>query len=100
MRRDAPSLPEPKRNFVFAPELRKFQGDFVFVDHRLIVELDGGIFSRKRMGHSTGAGIQRDIEKGRCAVMSGWRLLRYSSKDMKNPWRVVEEVVRAIRREE
>lgn len=98
LRREDPSLPEPVREYVFH-STRKWRADFCFVTQRLIVELEGGIFSRRRSGHSTGAGIQRDCAKLNGAILEGWRYLRYTSQDMQNPWRVVEEVASALRRD-
>lgn len=45
-----------------------------------LIEVQGGIY--QRMGHSTGKGIQRDIEKFRDASLAGYILLPFSSNEV------------------
>lgn len=75
-------------------ESRKWRFDFAWPEDKVAVELEGGTWSRKKMAHNTGAGIQRDIEKLNAAVLMGWRVLRYTAKDLKSrPGIVVKEVL-------
>jgi very-short-patch-repair endonuclease len=57
----AARLPDPVREHQFAPP-RRFRWDFAWPDHRVAVEVDGGLFVNGR--HSRGAGVERDMEKG------------------------------------
>ena len=75
-------LPEPEREFVFIPG-RRFRLDFAWVDVRIGLELDGGIFLPKS-GHNTGVGISRDIEKGNLSLENGWKVYRATSKTVKD----------------
>jgi len=47
---------------------RRFEWDFRVKG--LLIEVQGGIF--QKMGHSTGVGIMRDIEKANLALLQGW----------------------------
>ena len=65
---------------------RKFPFDFAIepiAETRLLVEVQGGTWGRTRSGHSTGAGIQRDCEKHNLAVLAGFRVLAFTSTDVR-----------------
>ena len=51
---------------------RNFRWDFAFQDHKLLVEVHGGIW-RTKGAHNTGSAITRDAEKGAYAAGQGWR---------------------------
>jgi very-short-patch-repair endonuclease len=69
----ATGLPEPVREFRFHPP-RMWRVDFAFVEQRLAVEIEGGIY--RGGGHTTVNGIRRDIAKANQLMFDGWRLLR------------------------
>lgn len=73
-------LPAPVRELVFAPP-RRFRFDFAWPDHKLAVEVDGGVFSGGR--HTTGAGYTRDCEKFALAAINGWSVIRCTSSQVK-----------------
>lgn len=68
--------PQPVAEYRFHDK-RRYRFDFAFPEHKVAVEIEGGIYMR-RGGHSTGGGITRDIEKGNLAVSEGWRVLRFT----------------------
>lgn len=83
----AAKLPEPMREYVGIPG-RRFRFDFAWPEKALpyrlpddpspaplAVEVQGGIFTRNRTGHSSGSGLLRDYEKNNLAVLAGWRVL-------------------------
>ncbi len=76
-------LPMPAREFR-AIEGRRYKWDFAWPESgcRLLVEVQGGTFSKKRLGHSTGMGINRDNEKGNVATLNGWRTLSFDAKQV------------------
>lgn len=51
---------------------RQFRWDFAFPDHKLMVEVHGGIW-RTKGAHNTGTAIMRDCEKAAFAAGHGWR---------------------------
>ena len=65
-----------ERQHLYAPG-RKFQADFCWPAHKLIAEVDGGIWTAKS-GHSGGAGITKDMERGHAAALAGYRVLRFA----------------------
>ena len=78
-----PTLP-PVEQFTI-PEWRTFarerkrrgppmRADFAWPTAAVVVELQGGTWSRRRSGHSTGKGIQQDCIKTTVAQLAGWVL--------------------------
>lgn len=89
---------EPVEQFQFHPT-RNWRFDFAWPDAKVAVELEGGTWSRRKMAHNTGAGIQRDIEKYNAAVVEGWRVFRYTTKDLESrPALVIQEVANEVYR--
>lgn len=63
------------QQYAYAPP-RKFRADFAFPYARLLVEVQGGVYSRKAHGSITG--VLADIERLNVATLAGWRLLRFT----------------------
>lgn len=78
---NAYQLPEPTREFCFLDD-RKFRADFAYPDMRLLIEVEGGTYGRG--GHSSHAGISRDVEKNNLAVINGWRVIRCTGEQVTN----------------
>ena len=74
-------LPEPIREYQ-AIKGRKFRFDFAWLEQRLLVEVNGGTYTKG--AHSTGQGIARDYEKANLAVLQGWRVLTFDGKSVKS----------------
>ena len=66
----------PEREFLFASP-RKWRFDFCFPQHKLAVEIDGGIWQAGR--HSRATGFENDCRKLNMAAKLGYRVLRYST---------------------
>ena len=89
-------LPLPEREVVFAAP-RKWKFDFAWPAAMLAVEIEGGTFIRGR--HTRPKGYQQDCEKYNAAVLRGWRVLRYTRRDLeRRPKQVVDEVAQALQR--
>jgi very-short-patch-repair endonuclease len=73
-------LPMPIREFKFHPK-RKWRFDFCWPDIKLACECEGGIYIKG--GHSTGQGIEKDIEKYNAAMELGWDVYRCTNKMIK-----------------
>ena len=69
----------PYREWQFHP-VRLWRFDFAWPDHKLALEVDGGIWVRG--AHGRGTGIQRDQEKLNAAAVLGWRVLRVQPKEL------------------
>lgn len=77
LRRLAPDLPPPAHEWRFAPP-RRWRFDRAFVERRLAVELEGGVWAGGR--HTRPAGYEADCAKYNCATVEGWRVLRFTAK--------------------
>lgn len=62
-----------KRQYQFCPP-RRWAADFAFTEELLLVEIEGGIWTRG--GHSRGSGVMKDIERQNAATKAGWAMLR------------------------
>lgn len=85
-------LPEPVREYR-AIKGRKFRFDFAWLDHRLLVEVNGGTYTRG--AHSTGQGIARDYEKIRLGQDCGWKVYPFDGKAIKSG-EAVETIRKAL----
>lgn len=59
---------------------RKFALDYAWPAVKLAVEVEGGVWVKG--AHGRGSGIMRDMEKQNCAVLEGWRVLRYTPSQL------------------
>lgn len=53
---------------------RKWRFDYAIIEHKIAIEVEGGVFTQGR--HTRGTGFINDMEKYNNAVVLGWRLLR------------------------
>jgi very-short-patch-repair endonuclease len=67
-------IPAPVTELKFHPS-RKFRFDYAWPEHRVAVEINGGVWSGGR--HTRGAGYLRDMEKINSAQEMGWVVLQY-----------------------
>ncbi len=68
----------------FALPEREYRSDLAWPTQRLLVEVEGAIWSRGTSGHKGGTGITRDCEKANLATLRGWRCLRFVEKHIKS----------------
>lgn len=74
-----------EQEFRFHPD-RKWRADFHIVGHMLLVEVEGGIWSGGR--HTRAKGYIGDMEKYNAAVALGYRVLRFSTEQVKSGFAV------------
>ena len=67
----------PEREYRFKPP-RRYRADFAFPERKLLVEIEGGVYSNGR--HVRGKGYSQDCEKYNLAVIDGWDVLRFTSE--------------------
>lgn len=84
------------REFFYVPG-RKFRADFAWPAERLLVEIQGGVWSPKS-GHSGGTGITQDCERGNAAALAGWRVLRFTPAHVRKgeALRVLGQALRGV----
>lgn len=85
----ANGLPVPKVEFLFHP-IRKWRFDYYFPDHRVAIEIEGGVYKYGR--HNRAIGFLKDMDKYNAAAEMGIRLLRYPSVNKIN----VDQVKKTI----
>ena len=97
----------PQREFVFYKH-RRWRADFAWIDSKLLVEVEGGIYGsrvkchkcgalvmqRTNAGkfvpvfaggrHNSAAGFEADVEKYNTAQEIGWRVIRATRKTILN----------------
>ena len=78
----APSdLHDPAVEHRFAPH-RRFRFDVAFVEQKIAIELQGGIWMRTKSGrsagHAYGARMERDYEKLNLAQSLGWAVFYFT----------------------
>jgi hypothetical protein len=72
---------KPIPQYPFMPS-RKWRYDYGWPDYGLLVDIDGGTYSRG--AHARGGGIENDREKDANAVIRGWAVMRFTSKQVKS----------------
>jgi very-short-patch-repair endonuclease len=70
-----------EREFKFC-ETRRWRSDFAFVNEKLLVECEGGIWING--AHSRGKHFISDCEKYNNATLLGYRLLRFTEREIKS----------------
>lgn len=63
-----------QQNYRFS-SARKFEIDIAIPEHKIGIEVEGGIFTRQ--AHGSISGIKRDMEKHNLLTLQGWRVLRF-----------------------
>ena len=89
----AAKLPEPVRQFRYVPG-RKFTADFAYTERRLLIHVDGGVYSRQAHGSITG--ILADIARQNLATLGGYRALRVTPDMVKDgtALKLIEEALK------
>jgi very-short-patch-repair endonuclease len=77
----AVGLPEPVREFRFAPP-RRWRADFAFLEQKILIEVEGAIWTGGR--HTRGRGFEADCAKYNEAVALGWRVIRVTGRHIKS----------------
>lgn len=70
-----------EQEFKFHPE-RKWRADFHLIGKKILVEVEGGIWSGGR--HTRGKGYIGDMEKYNAATMMGYQVIRFSTDQVKS----------------
>ncbi|WP_312209980.1 DUF559 domain-containing protein [Acinetobacter variabilis] len=85
-----------EQEFYFHPD-RKWRADFHLIDKKILVEIEGGIWSGGR--HTRGKGYLGDMEKYNAATMMGFQVIRFSTDQVKSGHAIqqLEKMVGEIR---
>ncbi len=99
---EATGIP-PQPEFKFHPT-RKWKFDYAFPEQQIAVEVEGGIYGYKdksgkfksRGAHSSITGIKRDIEKYNAATVLGWKVLRLTSEQAREPQKGLNKIIEQL----
>jgi hypothetical protein len=90
----APGCPEPVGEYGFHWQ-RNWRFDFAFPQYKIAVEVEGGVYSRGR--HVRPQGYTDDIQKYNTALAMGWRVFRFTTKQLTDdPFSAVLAVRKAL----
>jgi hypothetical protein len=73
---------------------RRFRFDFVHKPSQVVIEIQGGTYSRSPKAHGPGVGLDRDYEKYNLAQSHGYLVFQLSCKMLTELW--VELIYEAI----
>ena len=63
---------------------RRWRFDFAFVEEKIALEIEGGIWKGSVGGHTSGTGYPKDCEKYNLAAANGWSVYRFTTEMVKN----------------
>jgi hypothetical protein len=72
-------IPAPTFEYRFHPD-RKWKFDLCWVDHKLALEVEGGVWVQGR--HSRPSGFVKDMEKYNAAAVLGFRIVRCQPSEL------------------
>ena len=75
----AAGIPEPIPEYKFH-QLRRWRADYCWPIHKVIVEIEGGVWTQGR--HTRGAGFLADMAKYNQAALLGYAVLRYTPQQL------------------
>lgn len=91
-----PELPRPVGEHRFHAD-RRWRFDAAWPDLLVAVEIEG-LVRRGPARHQTISGYTADAEKYNAATMLGWRVLRYTNRDLRSrPVQIIDEVSAMLR---
>lgn len=61
---------------------RKWRFDYALLEHKIAIEVEGGIWMKGGGAHSRPANIERDMEKYNQAMALGWRIIRVQPNNL------------------
>lgn len=67
------------KEFKFHP-VRKWRFDYAIPDHKIALEVEGGVWTGGR--HTSSVGFLNDMEKYNTATLMGWRVFRTTPEDL------------------
>ncbi|WP_048763311.1 DUF559 domain-containing protein [Acinetobacter sp. 243_ASPC] len=70
-----------EQEYKFHPD-RKWRADFLITGSKILIEVEGGIWSGGR--HTRGKGFIADMEKYNAAAVMGFKVLRFDTQQVKS----------------
>lgn len=93
-------LPLPVLQYHWAKsEGRMFRSDGAYPEHKVLLEVQGGIWAEDPGRHNRGSGYERDCSRDNLAALLGWKLLRFTERMIKSS-EATRTIARALGRDE
>lgn len=70
----------PQAEWIFYPK-RRWRFDYAWLKPKIAVEIEGAVWVQGR--HTRGSGFVKDMEKYNAAGSIGWRVFRFTPKQLK-----------------
>ena len=70
------------REFMFLKPRRRYRADFAWPEPKLLVEVEGGVYSGGR--HVRGKGFTEDLHRSNLAQLEGYMILRFTGEQVKS----------------
>jgi len=74
-------IESPIPELCFAKPERKWRFDYAWILPKIAVEIEGGVWMQGR--HTRGSGFVKDMEKYNYAGLLGWRIFKFTPKQLK-----------------
>lgn len=68
-----------EKEYYFHPK-RRWRFDYAIPEYKIAIEIEGAIYKQGR--HTRGNGFQQDMYKYNNATLLGWKVFRFSYKDL------------------
>lgn len=75
-------LKTPVAELMFAKP-RKWRFDYAFLDWKIALEIDGGLFLKGGGRHNRGASMLKDYEKLNTAACMGWKVIHLTPQQVR-----------------
>ena len=73
---------------------RKFRCDYVCLEAKIVIELEGGIWIQGR--HTRASGFVKDVEKYNLIALEGYRIFRVTSEQTKEPDKLKKDIMKLV----
>jgi very-short-patch-repair endonuclease len=70
------------REFMFLKPRRRYRADFAWPELKLLVEVEGGVYSGGR--HVRGKGFTEDLHRSNLAQLENYMILRFTGEQIKS----------------
>lgn len=74
-----------EREYSFAKDIgRRFRADFAHLEMRVLIEIEGGIWTQGR--HTNPVGYSKDCDKYNLATLYGWKVIRLTQNQLNDDY--------------
>jgi len=82
-----------EKEYRFNPE-RRWRADYCLTSRNVLIEIEGAVFQNGR--HTRGTGFSNDCQKYNSAALLGYKVLRYTTNQIKDDPKQIYEDLKTI----